>query len=381
MKVSLLTMFAKLLLPFFLIFAAASAQAAHLQRVQHQSAGPGKEQVVVSFDSAVQPKVFTLDGNQPRIVFDFPASTSSTRGIAPRSNLVKAVRVGMHRDGDRKTRVVLDVSSLKDLKVNYDIQGNKLIINLNGRERALAQEAPVRPKPQPQVQAQPQPQPKKIRKKEKSRLESDTEGMAETPEPVRERRRPDRNKTVESRTTDLGTTETTRPTAATARARGAATTAAAAATAGVAATAATGSSPAETGLATASSSGKPARQIPASAKADTPYLSAIQFDPDSPRGELVQFKLNGFYPPELRSVEEGKPQVICEFKNLEVAPSLEGPLRIRGKLVQAVRLDKGEGGKVRVFVELTPDKHYDLQQVFFKEENFFVLMVNASSDK
>ena len=80
-------------------------------------------------------------------------------------------------------------------------------------------------------------------------------------------------------------------------------------------------------------------------------------------------------------MEEGKPQVICEFKNLEVAPSLQGPLGIRGKLVQSVRLDKGEGGKVRVFVELAPDKHYDLQQVFFKEENFFVLMINSSSDK
>ena len=372
MKVSLLTMFAKLLLPFFLIFAAASAQAAHLQRVQHRSGGSGNEQVIVSFDSAVQPKVFTLEGNQPRIVFDFPASTSSTRGIAPRSALVKAVRVGMHRDGDRKTRVVLDVSSLKDLKVNYDIQGNQLIINLNGRARALAQEAPAKSRPQPQ------PQPKKTRKKEASRVESDREDMAETPEPARERRRTGRNRTAESRTADPGATETTTPTAATARARGAATTAAAAVTAGVAATAASST---ETGLATASLSGKPARQLPAPAKTDTPYLSAIQFDPDSPRGELVQFKLNGFYPPTLRSVEEGKPQVICEFSNLEVAPSLEGPLRIRGKLVQAVRLDKGEGGKVRVFVELTPDKHYDLQQVFFKEENFFVLMVNASSDK
>ena len=344
---------------------------------------------MVSFDSAVQPNVFTLEGNQPRIVFDFPASTSSTRGIAPRSGLVKAVRVGMHRDGDRKTRVVLDVSSLKDLKVNYNLQGNKLIINLNGRERAVAQEAPARPRPQPQAQAQPQPQPKKTRKKETPRLEPDRE-IAETPEPARERRRTGRNKTVESRTPEPVATEAGLTTTATAaRGRGTATTAAAAtavaaASAGAAATVAAPApetSLAASGLTSDQPAGRAARKIPAAPKPDLPYLSAIQFDPDSPRGELVQFKLNGFYPPELRSVEEGKPQVICEFKNLEVAPSLQGPLGIRGKLVQSVRLDKGEGGKVRVFVELAPDKHYDLQQVFFKEENFFVLMINSSSDK
>lgn len=112
---------------------------------------------------------------------------------------------------------------------------------------------------------------------------------------------------------------------------------------------------------------------------DTPYLSAIQFDPDSPRGELVQFKLNGFYPPVLRSIESGAPQVICEFNNLEVAPALEGPIKLSGRLVKGIRLDKSPtDGKVRVFVELEPNKHYDLQQVFFKEDNFFVLMVNTA---
>ena len=208
--------------------------------------------------------------------------------------------------------------------------------------------------------------------------------------PARERRCTGRNKTVESRTPEPVATETGLATTATAaRGRGTATTAAAAtavaaASAGAAATVAAPApetSLAASGLTNDQPAGKAARKIPAAPKPDLPYLSAIQFDPDSPRGELVQFKLNGFYPPELRSVEEGKPQVICEFKNLEVAPSLQGPLGIRGKLVQSVRLDKGEGGKVRVFVELAPDKHYDLQQVFFKEENFFVLMINSSSDK
>ncbi len=107
-------------------------------------------------------------------------------------------------------------------------------------------------------------------------------------------------------------------------------------------------------------------------------MSSIQFDPDSPKGELVQFKLNGFYPPVLRSIETGTPQVICEFTNLQIGPALEAPIKISGRHVKAIRLNKSlDNSKVRVFIELEPNRSYDLQQVFFKEDNFFVLIVNA----
>ena len=44
-------------------------------------------------------------------------------------------------------------------------------------------------------------------------------------------------------------------------------------------------------------------------------------------------------------------------------------------------MDKSAGsGKVRVFIELLPNKRYNLQQVFFKEDNFFVLIINAAQD-
>lgn len=109
-----------------------------------------------------------------------------------------------------------------------------------------------------------------------------------------------------------------------------------------------------------------------------PYLSDIQFEPDSPRGELVKLKLNGFYPPVLHNVESGTPKVICEFSKLDVAPGLEGQIKGRGRLVKSIRVDKSlHGGSVNIVVELAPNYHYDLQQLFFKQENIFALIVRT----
>ena len=43
-----------------------------------------------------------------------------------------------------------------------------------------------------------------------------------------------------------------------------------------------------------------------------------------------------------------------------------------------IRMDKTAGSdKVRFFIELEPHYNYDLQQVFFKKDNFFVLIINT----
>ena len=49
--------------------------------------------------------------------------------------------------------------------------------------------------------------------------------------------------------------------------------------------------------------------------------------------------------------------------------------------VMATLKTKSAGsGKVWVFIELLLNKRYNLQQVFFKEDNFFVLIINAAQD-
>ncbi len=379
-------MFLRLILPFFLLCGtAAAANAAQLQKIEHKTLAPGSEEVVLSFNTVVEPKVFTMDGKQPRLVFDFAGVEPyrTLRGLTPGATLVKGVRFGVHRQGDVKTRLVFDVNSLQGLKHSYKVdEGNKrLVIHFASAGAAVAaKEKPAQAAPAKlqagtakkkgvgQETAAVSRAAEKQKEKEKEAAAPPAPKEAATarkpvpaPSAEAEKKAVAQKAVAPAQETASGPAQPAQPAQPLSPAQPAA--------------------PAGTVPAATAASPAPAAAVPAAppaAPTEAPYLSAIQFDPDSPRGELVQFKLNGFYPPVLRSIETGNPQVICEFTNLQVAPALEGPIKISGRFVKAIRLDKApDGGKVRVFVELEPNQSYDLQQVFFKEDNFFVLIVNT----
>ena len=112
--------------------------------------------------------------------------------------------------------------------------------------------------------------------------------------------------------------------------------------------------------------------------AEEPQLESVKFDATSPKGEMVVFKLNGFHPPAVHGVEEGIPRVICDFNNTKLVGSTKNLIKTDGKFVKVIRTSKTKKPeKVRVVIDLEPNRSYDLQQVFFKEDNLFVLIVNA----
>lgn len=93
---------------------------------------------------------------------------------------------------------------------------------------------------------------------------------------------------------------------------------------------------------------------------------------------MVLFKLNGFHPPAVHGVEEGIPRVICDFNNTKLVDGTKNLIKTDGKFVRAIRTSKTKKPqKVRVVIDLEPNRNYDLQQVFFKEDNLFVLIVNT----
>ena len=389
-------MFSRLILPFFLLFAAvASLQAAQLQKIEHKKLAAGSEEVVLSFDTVAEPRVFTMGGKQPRVVFDFAGvePRSTLRDVAPQAAVVQDIRLGIHRQGEVKTRLVLDVHSLQGLKHSYSVdeKNNRVVVRFTSAD--VGAEAALVAKQKP---AQTAPAKLQAASTKKKGTGQDRAAVAEKEQKAEKAAQPDAAKEAElaqGEKTPATTPAAAKEPAAEARRASpqAEQTLAAAKPAEKtgspvpappaeqqqAATPPAASGAAVAPVAGESTSATPAASAPA-APSEVPYLSAIQYDPDSPRGELVQFKLNGFYPPVLRSIESGSPQVICEFSNLQVAPALEGPIKISGRLVKAIRLDKSsDGSKVRVFVELEPNQSYDLQQVFFKEDNFFVLIVNT----
>lgn len=126
---------------------------------------------------------------------------------------------------------------------------------------------------------------------------------------------------------------------------------------------------------------QPAEQTPpvlAAAANAEPELESIKFDPSSPKGEMIMFKLNGFHPPAVHGVEEGIPRVICDFNNTKLGSAAKKQIKTNGQHVKVIRTSvTKKPEKVRVVIDLEPNRSYDLQQVFFKDDNLFVIIVNT----
>ena len=107
-------------------------------------------------------------------------------------------------------------------------------------------------------------------------------------------------------------------------------------------------------------------------------LTDVTFENTSNKGEMVLFKLNGFYPPEVSGQEEGTPSVTCVFTGTLLGPELIQEQFPDGKFIKTILVEQeSDSAPIYVTLELVPDKNYDLQQVFFKEDNLFVIIVNS----
>ncbi|MGE4560502.1 MAG: AMIN domain-containing protein [Desulfobulbus sp.] len=409
MNMHILSHLSRSLMILLLMLGLASAEdAPRLQQINHAVLSSASEQVTLQLNGSYSPKVFTLKGQSPRIVFDFPGMTQG-RGVGNllkvNGPLVKAVRVGMQNDPSQKTRVVFDLKTLKGVHYSqqFDATTSRLTIRVSGPEKATAKTTttekqppapaeingkeqtvakatpaqasqPVPPLPTeqaaasskpgfrpetnaeaataPQAQAketagqQPEPSPKAAPKTETMKVEKEAQKQKEKQE-----------------------AKQTEPT-------------------GQATAAKPQEQKAIVPASKAAASQEPPPEVAAepSAKAETvappvsvdPELKSIKFDPASPKGEMVLFKLNGFFPPSVHGVEEGIPRVICDFNNTKLTGSAKNRIKTQGKYVKTIRTSTTKKpAKVRVVIDLEPNRSYDLQQVFFKDDDLFVIIVNT----
>ena len=113
-----------------------------------------------------------------------------------------------------------------------------------------------------------------------------------------------------------------------------------------------------------------------------PLLLDITYENSSSKGEMVFFRLNGFFPPSVSAVESDNPQVVCEFANTAEKGDIKPVIETKGAYVQKILTNSGKDPKkIQVTLQLTPGRDYDLRQVFFKEDNLFVLVVNAMDEE
>ncbi len=123
---------------------------------------------------------------------------------------------------------------------------------------------------------------------------------------------------------------------------------------------------------------EPVKEIPQkeNMQPPTPLIEKIRFDNSSTDGEKVRFYLNGFYPPAVAALEEGQPRVLCDFRDVALGEKVDADLETGGKYIKRVRAAIHKyPAKIRVILDLEQGRDYDLQQVFFKHDNLFVITV------
>ncbi len=467
-----------LLLTLAMVGLAGAEDAPQLQQINHTILSPNSEQIVLKLSGSYSPKTFTLKDQSPRVVLDFDDMTQGkgVRNLVTTDGpLLKGVRVGVHREGDPKTRVVVDLKSLKGVNYTqqFDEKTSTLTLRFTGPEKPEAKEnikqatvpqekpaktesAKATPPPAVKTAEEPKPAPPVTPVAEQPAAKT-VPPVTAPPPPAQETVAKEVPSPASKEDKAGKKAEKTPPPAPAAEPKGSATPAdkvaspappqAAPSPAGPqmpavmtppqtvpapvapAAPAAKepappvakepppapaketkeskeGKSPkkeevkkgeetpapAKDQAATSLAKPAPAEQAPPEAKqaADQtppvlaaaattePELESIKFDPSSPKGEMIMFKLNGFHPPAVHGVEEGIPRVICDFNNTKLGSATKKQIKANGQHVKVIRTSvTKKPEKVRVVIDLEPNRSYDLQQVFFKDDNLFVIIVNT----
>ena len=73
--------------------------------------------------------------------------------------------------------------------------------------------------------------------------------------------------------------------------------------------------------------------------------------------------------------------MVCDFLNTRVLDSLGDRVESEGTLVKDIRIAPYGGGapRVRVVLDLSPGRNYEVDQTFYKKENRYIITVNTTS--
>jgi hypothetical protein len=332
----------------------ASQEKPMLESISFAEGNGETETISFKLNGADLPKIFTIKGDNPRLVFDFHNAAYDGKAKIPvnGSKLVESIRSAVHRDPELKTRVVVDLTTDREVSYQEDflVHSTTLKINLTpvGKVKTVIKPEPQGSKKPAEVQPEPVQVVAQAAKKQQEATEPTqtvekkvVETIAAEPPPVKvnepvtnapqaiekQAQEPEKPKT--------GTESTAEPTV-------------------------------------------PVNPAKSTVAAGTPVLLDVSFDGTSSKGELVQFKLNDFFAPTISAIEEGSPRVICDFAGMQMDPKVRTLIAAGGKYVDTIRVvQHHEPEKIRIVLDLQPNHSYDLQQVFFKDENTFVLIVNV----
>ncbi|GAB4345006.1 MAG: hypothetical protein Kow0089_21880 [Desulfobulbaceae bacterium] len=397
-----------------------------ITNIRFESPTPSADHIIFELNGPYLPTGKALPGDNPRVYFDFPDTVPANKvknRMEVNGNFVKRIRHAYHKTPQEKTRVVFDLvaNQKMDFSQSFDKDTNTLVVSLylagTTPEPLPVEKAPppgekaAGPPPgenEPQAAVQPVPEQTLSHPSAKEPPPAGTSKPAEEPPPaqapepelpslVRPAAQPVPEQPAEApEKTDVVTK-------------------AAAEQAGVVETGKISATdektlpmepppPEKTSTPTQVAALPPAErekelekpQPPAeeatmiqpmsevgvqetTTSTGAPVLYSIEFDPESNRGEMISFKLNGFHPPVVFGIEEDIPRIVCFFKNATAGEGLRDIIGTNGRYVKNIKVGKYRNpDNIRVVLELVPGNNYDLQQIFFKDDKVFMVIINKA---
>lgn len=372
-----------------------------IKEILFESPSATADKIIFKLNGPYLPTGKALPGSNPRIYFDFPDTTPSGKvknRISVDGDFVKQIRHAYHKTPKIKTRVVLDLvaNQKMDFKQDFDTDTNTLVITLflagAEPEPVPAPEPVAMPEPTPEPVAVPEPVAKPVPEPEPSVAVEPVQPVSPESD-IEKKVQPTEDISIAA----VPKTQTLEPKAVTEPEQ------------------AVIPAPEPEPVAVPEPEPEPEKETPQVAsippssklpgtaetpkdeatiiqpmsevgvqdqgdvKDEAPVLHSIEYDPESNRGEMISFKLNGFHPPVVFGIEEDIPRIVCFFKNASGGSELKDLIGTGGRYVKNIKVGKYQNpDNIRVVLELVPGNNYDLQQVFFKDDKVFMLIINKA---
>jgi len=353
-----------------------------IEQIRLDASTVNQDKLIIKLNGPYLPKAFALKGDNPRVVFDFPDVVPAKKIqniIQADGTFVKQIRTGIHGGDNPKTRIVLDIEpgSQVDFSQDFDKETNTLVITLSPagtppETAAAAEEKPEKAAAEAvREEAQPAEPPEEVT--------AEKPAITETiqPEAVQKEAEKEAAPVVPAPATKMEPTAAIQPPQETMAEEAVKTE--------KAPTAGPKGLPKpeleeSTVIQPLSEIGE--KEKPAPKTGSAPTLYSVDFDNTSYRGEIVSFKLNAFNPPVVFGIEEDIPRIVCFFKDTTPGKDLVESIESNGKFIKNIKVGKYRNpDNVRVVLDLVPGKNYDLQQIFFKEDNLFMVIINTTGEK
>ncbi|MCF6238307.1 MAG: AMIN domain-containing protein [Candidatus Marinimicrobia bacterium] len=360
---------------------ATSAPQLMIEEIRFDSFDSGLDRITFKMNGAHLPSTFALKGERPRVIFDFP-NTVPSKAVQNSMNAdgkyISRIRIGIHRGDKPKTRVVFDLTSNDpvEFKQKFDVETNTLVISVFAPGTELSTpETPQKDTPADAAVDAAEPQAPAVPEQETVQTPvpgTEPEQIATVPPPHAVDFVPPQQETV----TEPPEQEAETPVQSEKKEEVVQQT--------DAAVVLPKPEPSPDTPDDESTVIQPLSEIGEqdAAPSGPPTLYSIEFDKDSNRGEMIIFKLSNFNPPVVFGIEEEIPRIVCFFKGTNAGEQLRDLINSKGRFVKTIRVGKyRDPDNIRVVLDLVPDRNYDLQQVFFKEDNMFMIIIDTAGEK